>query len=108
MGMDKKSHLWASLLVINLALACTTADANPGRGMEAAGSCKDSASEVVAPPAERRAAAVGKASADEVPEVKPYDGACLKEGEQCNPLNDKCCGSYYCTGGLVTRCARKL
>ncbi|BCS52543.1 hypothetical protein GSbR_06190 [Geobacter sp. SVR] len=33
--------------------------------------------------------------------------ACLKEGEACNPLNDRCCEGYYCFGGLVPTCVRK-
>lgn len=108
MEVNKWSLLWASLLVINLAVMPTAADANPGRVIEAGGSGKDSTFEAVAPPAELRDAAVGEASTSEISDVKPYEGTCLKEGEQCNALNDKCCAGYYCTGGLVTRCARKL
>jgi len=48
--------------------------------------------------------------ADAVVEGKAIDPRlepCLKEGELCNPLNDKCCDGYYCFGGLVPTCFRK-
>ena len=32
---------------------------------------------------------------------------CLKEGEFCNPLNDRCCPGLYCPGGLAPRCFRR-
>lgn len=37
-----------------------------------------------------------------------FSSNCLKEGELCNPLNDRCCARYYCPGGLAPTCARRL
>lgn len=46
-------------------------------------------------------------SAGEVAGLSALQGACLKEGQTCNPLNDKCCEGYYCFGGLIPTCVRR-
>jgi hypothetical protein len=98
--------LWATLLSTHPALAAE--NANSGTRSGTGGGANDPAAQEVAPPARLKDAAVEKQVGYRVPDSSLSEGICLKEGEQCNPLNDKCCYGYYCTGGLVTRCARKL
>lgn len=69
------------------------------------GSAGTPAAAQVAPTGSNRADG-GKAET-EASGLASIEPECLKEGESCNQLTDRCCPGLSCQGGLAAICARK-
>ena len=100
--------IWILFLAIQLLVGCRGASANSPAFIDDDNSSGDKrASRQLAPLPQDGDTAAGHKARDGDSELPVSYSACLKEGEACNPLNDKCCPKYWCFGGLVPTCMRK-
>ncbi|UFS70939.1 hypothetical protein LPW11_01845 [Geomonas sp. RF6] len=103
--MPVTNTFFAMMLLLSLSVTAAHGDPSGSTGGSSASEDVKVVGGVRELLSEREAIATGAGAQHS--DVAPSWDPCLKEGETCNTLNDRCCHGYYCFGGLVPTCVRK-